>query len=119
MRWALNNADAYQALKDAGASIPECLEPPEILDGFGGWYEDFFELSTERQIGMGLGPIPQSCIDARTAGWRYDDADMFSMCIRAMDAAYLAIRNGNKEPEEPVSARDAFRGAFGGKKGRK
>lgn len=117
----LTNGEAYQALKDAGASIPEGLEPPDILNGYGGWYEDFFGLSTERQIGMGVGPIPQSAIDRHTSGWRYDDADAFNACIRAMDRVYLehsSNRDGASD-DEHVSARDAFRGAFGDKKGRK
>jgi len=97
--------------------IPE-LEPPEIMDGFGGWYEDFWELSTERQIGMGVGPIPASCVTRHCAGWRYDDADMFKACIRAMDAVYLGHANnpGDSAPpatEAPMSARDAFRENFG------
>lgn len=109
--------DTYRDAVEAGADIRPEMEPPEILDGFGGWYEDFWELSSERQIGMGVGPIPASAIDRHVAGWHYEDADMFRAVIRAMDGVYLEMANRRddepKADSEPTSARDAFRGAFG------
>jgi len=116
--WAMRSASAHKAAKDAGQVIVE-LEPPELLPGLGGWYEDFLELSTNRQMGMGLGEIPSLAIDAHVAGWSYDDADCFRACIRKMDAAYLAEvnRKDDADPEIAKSsnpARDAFRGTFRG-----
>ena len=72
-------------------------DPPELLEGFGGWYEDFWSLSTERQIGMAIGPIPQSHIDRMAACMSYEDAEMFEYCMRKMDEAYLR-RAGSDEP---------------------
>lgn len=62
---------------------------PEILPGFASWYGDFFELSTDRQIGMAAGPLPAASIDRHTNGWDDDDADMFRACMRAMDLAFM------------------------------
>lgn len=82
------------------------------MDGYGGWYEDFWRLSTERQIGMGVGPIPASAIDRHVAGWSYEDAEVFEFCIRRMDEAYLMKSNNTDHVPPEGSARDAFRSAF-------
>lgn len=86
------------------------------MDGFGGWYEDFWELSTERINGFGVGQIPAHAIDSHVAGWRYDDADMFRAIIRAMDSAYIGMANKTETPDPPQNARDAFRGATVGRR---
>ena len=85
------------------------------MDGFGGWYEDFWTLSTERQIGFGLGPIPASAIERHVAGWGYEDAEMFEICIREMDRLYMRRQN-KTEDAAPVNPRDAFRGATAGRR---
>lgn len=87
------------------------MQSPEILDGFGGWYEDFWRLSTERQIGMGVGEIPASAIDRHVAGWGYEDAELFEFCIRRMDEVYLMKSNKTEETEPTASPREAFREA--------
>lgn len=71
--------------------------PPlvEVGIGLGEWYEAFSELSTDRQIGMGLGPLPSASIDRYISDHDlgYDDADMFRACMRAMDELF---REGDK-----------------------
>ncbi len=98
--------------------MPEALQPPEIMDGFGGWYEDFWRLSTERQIGMGIGPIPAHAIDRHVAGWEDEDAEVFEFCIRRMDEAYLMRSNNTEQPEPSESLREAFRSATASRRGR-
>lgn len=71
------------------------------MDGYGGWYQDFWRLSSERQIGFGAGPIPQSQIDRHVAGWSYEDAEVFEFCIREMDGIYLMKSNKADDPEQP------------------
>jgi len=89
------------------------------MEGFGGWYEDFWRLSTERQFGFGVGPIPQGRIDEHVAGWRYDDAEMFEHCIRELDGVYMKRQNkADDAPTAPGSPMDAFRGATAGRRGR-
>lgn len=89
------------------------------MDGYGGWYEDFWRLSTERQIGFGLGPIPASAIDRHVAGWSYEDAEVFELCIREMDGVYMRKQNGSGDdtPTEGSPA-DAFRSATSSRRGR-
>lgn len=96
----------------------EALEPPEIMDGFEGWYDDFWSLSTERQIGFGIGPIPQSAIDRHVAGWSGEDVEMFEHCIREMDRAYMKHQNQSEEAPIAGDPRDAFRSATSGQRGR-
>lgn len=92
--------------------VPDALEPPELLPGLGGWYDYFFDLSTDRQLGMVAGPIPDASICRCTDGWPDEDAQAFAACIRAMDAAFLEKRDDEPVEASTNPARDAFRGAF-------
>ncbi len=58
-------------------------------------WEAFHDLSTERQIGMGLGPIPRSSIMdyARESELFGDAAEQFAAIIRAVDTEYLRMAN--------------------------
>jgi hypothetical protein len=118
----LDYYDEWRAAKDkadeTGGEVSEALEPPDILDGYGGWYEDFWRLSTERQIGTGTGPIPASQIDRHIAGWMYEDAEVFEFCMRRMDEVYLMQQNNTEQPDASVSPRDAFRSATSTRRGR-
>lgn len=84
------------------------------MDGYGGWYEDFWRLSTDRQIGFGVGPIPASAIDRHIAGWGYEDAEVFEFCIRRMDEVYLMKANSTEDktvaPGPPPRFADLARG---------
>ena len=82
-----------ETLEKRGVPVPAHLMPPVPLPGVMGWFEAFWELSTERRF-IG-GPIPWSAIDA----WPTDDPETFHACIRAADAAYLAWKpESAKEP---------------------
>lgn len=113
----MHTAPAYNAAIEAGVST-DSLEPPAMMPELLGIYDDFWELSTDRQIGMAAGPIPAASIARHTAGWPYDVAWMFRICIRKMDDAYRA-----KPDDKPADAtgsdnpaRDAFRGMKGAKR---
>ena len=66
---------------------------PELLPGLDHWLELFWELSTDRQIGMSVGPIPSASIDRaiQTSGIGEHESDLFRHCIRQADKAYLEI----------------------------
>ena len=86
-----------------------------MLPGYDGWYNDFWELGTDRSIGFSVGPIPAASIARHVAGWDEADALIFRRVIRAMDEVYLrhAENGGMPEPEEgEQSAKDAFRSAM-------
>lgn len=98
----LTHGDAAKAraiYQRRGIPIPDDLWPPDLLPGAQEWLDAFIELSTERQMGMGLGPIPSSAIDR----WPVDDVERpaFRACIRAMDREYLAhSRDDAKAPAD-------------------
>jgi hypothetical protein len=56
MSWS-DKISFYESLKARGKLKPEDLMP-EISDGDGLLMGLFYELSSARQIGMGIGPIP-------------------------------------------------------------
>ena len=67
----------------------------------------FWSLSTTRDFGLGLGPIPWNLIleYARWAGIDDDNEELFVTAIREMDAAYIDWHAKNKasdpEPDPP------------------
>lgn len=80
-----------QCIQD-GLPLPEKIaNAPELLPGLEPYFEAFSRLSTCRQIGMGVGPIPWTAIVQYAALQELDQwhADMLIWCIEAMDAAYL------------------------------
>lgn len=93
----LTHGDVHKAraiMQRRGLPIPDDMYPPAMLPGAGEWLAAFKELSNDRQIGMGLGPIPASSIDQ----WPVDEGerDSFRACIRAMDAEYLSHAKGDR-----------------------
>ena len=63
----------------------------------------FWDLSTDRSSGMGVGPIPFSAIDRfaeRYGIHDLDDFDTFKALIHEMDGVYL--EHASADAEEPV-----------------
>ena len=72
---------------------------PEIPECYEFYWVAFGDLSTERQIGMSLGPIPRSSMAsyANESGLYGDAAEHFMSVLRAVDDAYLGIANAAPE----------------------
>jgi hypothetical protein len=71
-----------------------------MLWGLEAYYEAFAELSTDRQSGTSIGPIPWSSIDRYASRYGIED-DAFEYLIRmvrALDDAFLAYCR-KKAPE--------------------
>lgn len=82
---------------------PMFFEQPDIDGELGDLWSAFSELGTERQFGMGIGPIPRSAIIAYgqdDLGLSGDSLDRFVAIIRAADSDYLSFVNGSK-PDDP------------------
>ena len=75
---------------------------PVLLPGLELFYAAFCELSTDRSIGMGEGPIPWSSIRRYCEYLGADEelADALQSHIRSMDSAYLEHR-AKKTPAAP------------------
>lgn len=98
-------------------SIEQGKEPPEeyynqpdIPPHLGFIWLAFFDLSTERQIGMGVGPIPRSKIREYARELGIDDNsesfDRFTRIIHALDDEYVRRANEpSKKKNEPVEIR--------------
>jgi hypothetical protein len=99
--WYAQHGGTFQSytatLRERGAPIPKYLIPPEPLPGAMAWFDDFWELSTERRFEGA--PIPWSAIAAYPVA--PSEAETFHRCIRDADAAYLNFRA--KPPDDQKS----------------
>jgi hypothetical protein len=77
------------------------------------YIESFFELSTERSVGMGIGPIPWSSIFNYASAHEFIGSDYhtFHSIIRSMDSHYLRMKaNDSKRiPEANANSRKKHR----------
>jgi hypothetical protein len=68
------------------------MEPPELAIGAESVWEAFWRLTTDRQSGMGVGPIPWTALDRWAVRHAIDDPDEFDEfeeLIMSMDQVYL------------------------------
>ncbi|WP_446650564.1 phage tail assembly chaperone [Alcaligenes faecalis] len=80
-----------------GQEIPESLMPPDLHDVEWSYWQAFWELSTDRQVGMASGPVPWTAIHAYAQSERITDVSSFAGIIRAMDDAYLSHQGGESK----------------------
>ena len=91
-----------------GAPSPSWLdEEPSSLPGDWFYMQAFWELSTERQLGFTVGPIPYTSVHLYGCqkGLSSSMMALFEATIRAMDQTYLkwaetARKKANKQPRE-------------------
>lgn len=85
------------------------FEQPEIDPHLHFHWEAFGELSTERQIGMGIGPIPWSAIKAYAEefGIVGDEFESFLHIMRAMDSEYLSQANSSHKLKDTAGGMTA------------
>jgi len=77
---------------ERGGDIPEHLYPPPCPVGYEPWVDAFWDASTERQYGMGIGPIPASAIDKAASDLGLDDieTEMLTQIMRRLDGVFLS-----------------------------
>jgi len=79
-------------LLERGLSPPAWFDDaPDILPGHEFFLKAFWELSTERQIGFAIGPIPVSRVRTYAAqnGLDEQSTELLVHVVRSMDGAYL------------------------------
>lgn len=79
-----------------GQPAPAHLFPPELDDDETALLDAFWELSSDRQQGAGVGPIPFASIDRWARRFAIDDPDDFGnfrRAIRAMDGELMTYMN--------------------------
>ena len=82
-----------------GMPLPQkYIDKPELTPGLEFYWRAFWELSTDRGVGMGEGPLPWTAMDRY--GLRYDlydeDFDRFVLVMKGMDLVYMQIRDAQR-----------------------
>jgi hypothetical protein len=88
--------EAYEELLSRGVAVPEdFLSPPELPPMSQVFLEAFWDLSTERSIGMSVGAIPLSrvLVVAEWYGLDEDNTRTLFQVVRVLDRLYLAQVN--------------------------
>jgi len=82
-----------QALR-FGNKIPDRIaNAPTLEPSLVFYYEAWQELSTDRQFGMGVGPIPFTSVLQYGNHYEIEDLDDFLFFIRSLDAEYIKYAN--------------------------
>ena len=87
-----------------GRDIPEAMQNVPVLGpGQEIYFHAFLELTTSREAGMGLGPIPWHVIQNYCKHNDFSPAETEDMhvVIRAVDNAYLEFENKRTRAEKP------------------
>lgn len=99
----------WERAHEEGRKVPDqFFNRPEIRVEYHHFWKAFSDLTTERGIGMGLGPIPRSKIVEYAAqlGLEGDVAEDFSAVIMKVDSDYVGMVNDPKD-QSPVLLDDA------------
>lgn len=84
-----------QCLQDGIELPPHLANKPEIEPGLSMYWEAFSKLGSCRQIGMGIGPVPWTAIEAWADAHGYDDdhREDLHYHVEALDAVYMKHAN--------------------------
>jgi len=103
-QWGAAVATSVKLIELGREPLPQFFEQPDIPAGDTIYWSAFADLSTERQIGMSIGPIPRS----KTRAYATDELDLhgeahehFCAVIDLMDAAFVQQANAVKSPNDP------------------
>jgi hypothetical protein len=75
-----------------GLPLPKRIaNAPQLAQGLELYYEAFWELSSARAVGFGVGPIPWGVVDSYATRYAFDDEQREDLTyyVRAMDNAYI------------------------------
>lgn len=67
------------------------------------YWNAFFQLSTDRDSRMGIGPVPWTALDRYASRYRVDDEDEFDVLVRfvrAMDSVFIEDAARRSKPEK-------------------
>jgi len=95
-----NEARIIEQARKMGMPLPDSIiDKPSLVNGLEFYWKAFSDLSSDRDIGMGEGPIPWSAIHqwgTRNKIWG-DDFERLTMIIRGMDEVYLNKRSSDQK----------------------
>ena len=77
--------------KDESEIPAALLDEPKLLQGLNLYYNAFWELFPDRQLGMSVGPIPYSSIIMYCREWNLDGelSGIMLKLVRKMDGTFL------------------------------
>ena len=93
--------------------LPDKIKNKPLLRvGLDFYWRAFWELSTDRHIGMAEGPIPWTAMNhwALRNGVVGEEFDRFVLLIKAMDVAYLETRNTAQKKRMDKATKGASKG---------
>ena len=113
MRWSYKwrkelKSGLYYELLGKGFVKPEDTEPD--ISGFSFYFDAFDELSTTRQIGMAIGPIPFTAIVEYFRIFELSDFEDFAYIIRRLDVTFLEL---SAAEDSAKKSKDGGKGASG------
>lgn len=82
-----------------GQEVPEALIAPDLQELESAIWVAFWDLSSDRQIGMDIGPIPWHSIKAYADTFGMP-SDIFCRVVRAMDKFFMRRRKELQEKEK-------------------
>lgn len=80
--------------------VPDSIKnKPQVPVGLEFVWRAFWELSTDRDLGMAEGPIPWTAMNdyAYRYGLMGDDFDYFVLLLKAMDSVYIEKRSDQQK----------------------
>ena len=86
--------------EEDGVHPKALLERPELPDHLQFVWSAWWELHTDRPMGMAVGPIPFTAIDRYASRFGVDDADHFEAfreAVRGIDGTYLKWVNERRD----------------------
>ena len=100
--------DGYsvEAAIEKGRPLPDWAQNiPELLPGEDFYMKAFFDLSTCREVGNAIGPIPWNIIIeyAKHSGLDRDTTSCFVQIIRQMDSEYLDIQQNEMKRQQEIA----------------
>jgi hypothetical protein len=90
--------------KDESEIPAALLDEPDLLQGLDLYYNAFWELSSDRQVGMSAGPIPYSSIVTYCREWGLDEELSSNMLklVRKMDGHFLEWQDKQSKKNQKI-----------------
>jgi len=88
---------------------PGYLRRPKLHTALQFYWDAFWELSADREVGFAMGRIPFTSIDRYAVRYEIDEIDEFDRfreMMRSMDAEFRRFYEPGKKPVREVSVKD-------------
>lgn len=83
--------------QSTGRTPPALIDKPEYPEAYDEYIQAFYLLSNSRQIGMAVGAIPLTEIEAYCRMFDVFDIELFVALITSMDMAFMTHMNKKRD----------------------